>query len=209
MLIAAVLMLTAMLVLMRCFVIVKLAFVGLFLLISLFQYLRGKVHVPVRGPLLNFYTSIALIGLVWSLVGLLYPHNFLDGILNSMRLYVLWSCAFFVLYQLLRSIDTFKVFDRAIVIAGIIVPAINLTALYSVVTGKLRLPEFILDQMNLEIGFGNGVPQFSSANIISLFVILPYLLTLHFRTDFKTTKLTKLALFVSLILATASGRRTL
>src|SRR5260370_17389633 len=99
----------------------------------------------------------------------------------------------------------------AVVMAGILVPFINFVAPYDPLNGGGLISEGIRQELNLEIGFGDGYIQISSENIIAMFVIVPYLLSLQFRADSgkSNSLLTKLALALSLVFVVVSGRRAL
>src|SRR5205085_4987311 len=115
-------------------------------------------------------------------------HNYAKGNLDGFKLYALWSLVFLVLYTLLRNVDSLKVFHRAIVLAGILVPLMNLLG--------VRYPDFFSDpDMVMVAGTGHGVRQFSSSNIASLFIITPYLVTMQLMG--KTSKWAKLSLLLS------------
>jgi hypothetical protein len=83
--------------------------------------------------------------------------------------------------------------------------------LYDQVVGLGLIPDGMREQLALEIGLGDGYVRFSTANIISMFLIAPYLLSLQFRADAESsnTFLTKLALLLSLTFVVLSGRRAL
>lgn len=73
------------------------------------------------------------------------------------------------------------------------------------------IPDGIRQELELEIGIGGGFIQFNSLNIISMFLVAPYLIVMQFRSDAgkANSVLTKLALALSLILVVLSGRRAL
>src|SRR5258708_2838423 len=84
------------------FVVVKLLFLALFLLAAILNgTLRRRFVVYPR--LVAFYLSMCVAGIAWAIVGLLNPGNYVLGVFDALRLYVIWSVAFLVLYSLLRS----------------------------------------------------------------------------------------------------------
>jgi hypothetical protein len=208
--IAGTLMIASMLTLMRSFLPVKLCFVALFLFTSVWTGFF-KTRVVLYDRLIWFYAYVSFVAAIWALIGVFHPGNFVQGNLDAFKLYVVWSGAFLVLYTLLRSIHSLTVMHHGFVLAGILVPLINLIGLRDDLSGSSVLPTFVRGQLNLEIGFERGYYQFDSANLISMFLVAPYLLALQFRADAtdKRPVLTRLALALSLILVILSGRRAL
>jgi O-antigen ligase len=197
--------------LMRSYLAIKLFFLALFLLAFLVSLYLGKARVLICPRLVRFYLCTGLAGLAWAFVGVLDPANYRQGVLDALKLYVVWSAAFCVLFTLLRSMPSLRVLHAAMVMAGILIPIINLAALYGHLGGTSLIPESVQEELNMEVGYGRGYFQFSSNNIISMFLIAPYLLSLQFRADAgKSNSLsTKLALALSLIFVVVSGRRAL
>lgn len=197
-------MIAALLTLMRSLIWVKLGLVVLFLIAAFVKQKR----ITFERPILFFYLFTALAGTVWSIVGLVRHGNYAQGNFDAVRLYVLWSIAFCLLYSRLRSLESpLVVFHKAIVLAGILVPLINFVTLYN----PSLIPESLRTEMAIEIGYGEGYLAFASANIISMFVIAPYLIALQFRKDSGQLNnwTAKLSLLLSLALVVISGRRAL
>lgn len=207
----AIMMIASMATLVRAYVVVKLFFLALFLLAAIVNVVFSRTRIIVYRRLVWFYVGIGMAGLVWALVGVLHPANYIQGDLEALRLYVVWSVAFVVLYTLLRAEQSLHIMHSAMVVAGILIPLINFLGLYDQLSGLGFISEGIRQELNMEIGFGHGYFQFSSENIQVMFLIAPYLLSLQFRTGAgkSNSLLTKLALMLSLILVVISGRRAL
>jgi len=207
----AVMMIASMATLVQSYVAVKLFFLALFLATSMVNIVFGRTRFVVRRRLAFFYLCIGEAGVVWAFVGLLHHGNYDQGVLEALRLYVLWSAAFVVLYTLLRAGPSLRIFHTAIVTAGILIPFINFVGLYDQFSDARLISEGIRQQLDMRIGFGNGFIQITSHNIALMFLIAPYLLSLQFRADAGKSNsiLTKLALVLSLILVAVSGRRGL
>ena len=196
---------------MRAYLVIKLCFLALFLLAFLVNIYLGRNRIIVYRRLVWFYLWISMAGLVWGFVGLLHPSNYLQGNLDALRLYVVWSAAFIVLYTLLRAAPSLDIMHKAMVIAGILIPLINFVALYDQFNGGGFISEGIRQELDMEVGWGDGYLQFGGMDIIAMFVIAPYLLSLQFRSDARKSNsvLTKLALALALIFVVLSGRRAL
>jgi hypothetical protein len=207
----AVLMIASMAILMRSYLAIKLFFVALFLLGCVVKLALGKVKVVVHQRLGWFYLWISIIGAAWSFLGMVRAENYLQGSFEAFRLYVVWSGAFAVLYLMLRARASLRIMHMSMVLAGILIPVINLLGLYDQLSGLGLISDAIREELGMEIGFGYGYAQYSSANILILFLIAPYLLALQFRSDAgKSNSIwTKIALLLSLTLVVLSGRRAL
>ena len=208
--ISAILLLASSALFVLSFLVVKLFFLTLFLGAALFDvFRRGRITLQPR--LLYFYGLLSIAGLVWAIVGLQHPGNFTVGIFDSVRLYVVWSAAFVVFYTLLRTVPSLSLLHTALVLAGIGIALINVTALADTYWNWGLVPTDFREALVLHIGIHDGYVQMTTVNIASLFLIVPYLLTLQLRADAgsSNSKLTKLSLFLCLVLTALSGRRAL
>jgi hypothetical protein len=208
---SAVMFIASMATLVQSYVTIKLFFLSLFLFIFLVNFLLRKTRIVVYRRLVWFYVWIGVAGVVWALVGVLSPGNYVQGDLEAFRLYVVWSGAFLVLYTLLRAGPSLRILHTAVVMAGILIPLVNFLGLYDQFSGLGLISEGIQKELDMRIGFGDGFIQITSQNIGVMFLIAPYLLSLQFRADAgkSNSMLTKLALVLSLILVAVSGRRAL
>ncbi len=207
----AVMLIASLATLVQSYVAIKLSFLALFLLAFMVNVALRRTGIVVYGRLVWFYVWIGMAGLVWALVGVLHPGNYVQGNLEALRLYVVWSAAFFVLYTLLRAGPSLHVMHTAMVIAGILIPMINFVGVYDEFSGLGLISEGIRQELDARVGFGDGYIQIASHNIGVMFLIVPYLLSLQFRTEAgkSNSKLAKVALVLSLILVALSGRRAL
>jgi hypothetical protein len=206
-----VMMIASMATLMWSYVEIKLLFLSLFILTLTVRVVFKRTRIVFYGRLLWFYTWIGTAGVVWALVGVLHPNNYVQGNLEALRLYVVWSAAFVVLYSLLRATRSLEIFHKAIVTAAILISVINLVGLYDQFYGLGLISEGICQELEMRVGFHEGFIQLTSHNVGIMFLIVPYLLSLQFRTDAgeSNSLLAKLALVLSLILVALSGRRGL
>lgn len=207
----AVMMIASMATLVQSYLAIKLFFLALFLVTSMVNIAFGRTRFIVRRELVFFYLCIGEAGVVWAFVGLLHHGNYDRGVLEALRLYVLWSAAFVVLYTLLRAGPSLRIFHTTIVTAGILIPLINFVGLYDQFSDTRLISEGIRQHLDMRIGFGNGYIQITSRNIDLMFLIVPYLLSLQFRADAarSNSMVAKLALALSLVLVVVSGRRGL
>ena len=207
----AVMLIASMAMLVRSFLAVKLFFMALFVIAVMVNVALGRTRIIIYRRLVRFYLCIGLAGVVWAIVGLLHPANYVQGVFDALRLYVVWSAAFVALFTLLRAKPSLQPMHTAMVIAGILIPVINFVALYDQFNGLGLIPDGTRQELLLDVGFGDGYLQFNSANISTMFVIAPYLLSLQFRADAgkSNSAFTKIALVMSLFLVVLSGRRAL
>jgi hypothetical protein len=195
----------------QSFVIVKLFLLALFLLTAIVSVALRNTRFVVHPRLVLFYLWIGVAGIVWAIVGLLHPGNYVQGVLDALRLYVIWSAAFVVLYTLLRAQPSLGLLHAALVLSAILISVINLVGLADQIGSWGLISDDIRKELELYVGLHVGYIQINSVNIGALFVIVPYLLSLQFRADAGNTNsaLTKLALVLSLVLVAVSGRRAL
>ena len=208
---AAVMMIASMATLVQSYVAIKLFFLALFLLAFLVDVYLKRTRIVVYRRLAWFYLWIGVAGVTWALVGLFHPPNHFQGILEALRLYVVWSAAFVVLYTFLRAGPSLKIMHTAMVTAGILIPVINFVGLYDQYSRLGLISDSIRQELDMQVGFHDGYIQITSQNIDVMFLIVPYLLSLQFRADAgkSNSRLTKLALGLSHILVVVSGRRAL
>jgi hypothetical protein len=197
--------------LVQSYVVLKLFFLALFLLTAIFNLAVKKTKFVVHLRLLSFYLWIGVAAIVWAIVGLLHPGNYVQGVFDALRLYVTWSAAFVVLYTLLRAEPSLGLLHAALVLSAILISVINLLGLADEIGSWSLISESIRQELELNVGIHDGYIQITSNNIGALFLIVPYLLSLQFRADAhkSNSMLTKLALVLSLILVAVSGRRAL
>jgi hypothetical protein len=207
----AVMLIVSMATLVHAYFLIKVSLIVVFLLAFALNVFLRRIDIVVYQRLVVFYLCIAIIGIVWAIVGFLYPSNYVQGVLDALRLYVMWSAAFAVLYTLLRAGPSLHSMHQALCVAGILIPLLNLVALYDLFSGSGLIPASVRQELALEIGIGDGYVHLGSVNITSMFVIAPYLLAVQFRADAhkSTSTLTKIALVLSLVLVVLSGRRAL
>jgi len=193
----------------RSFVFVKLFFLALFLLPSIPDIVADRKFVTYPR-LVWFYLAIAITGVVWGILGLV-QRNSVVGVTEALRLYVLWSFAFWALYSLLRSKGSLQSIHTAMIAAGIIIPVINFVGLIDYIAGWGLVSDDVRKALELRIGLHPGYVHITSNNIGALFLIVPYLLHLQFRTDAgnANSRHAKLSLALCLILGALSGRRAL
>jgi hypothetical protein len=208
--IAAACFMTSVAVLLQAYLVVKVAFLLVFLGLAGWNVAK-RANVVVYPRLLAFYLVIGLAGLTWAVVGLLYGANFEAGAIEGIRLYGLWSLAFVVLFTLLRAEPSLLLIHLVMITAGIGIAVVNLFGLLDFAMGWGFVSAGFRDALNLGVGIGEGYIQITSKNIGPLFLIIPYLLTQAFRTDAPTrwSWATRIALVLTLATAIASGRRAL
>ncbi len=81
--------------LVQSHVIVKLSFLGLFLYFFAYQVMQRRLAIRLQPKLFWFYSWYIAVAIIWAIVGLLYPGNYNQGVLEAVQLYVVWSLAFY------------------------------------------------------------------------------------------------------------------
>lgn len=205
-----ILLVAAMATFAESFRILRLSLLMLFVLASAIDILRGKTLL-IHSSLVSFYLWMCVAAITWALVGLMHSSNYVLGVFDALRLYVIWSFVFLLLFSLFRSVMTFKNIHVAFVASGILISLINFVGLTDQIANWGLIPAGILEALELRVGIHDGYIQITSRNIGPLFFIVPYLIALQFRADAKGTNsaFTKLSLLLSVLLVAVSGRRAL
>jgi len=207
---STVLFIVAIATFVQALLVLKLVVLSLFLSIATVDALvrRRRLLYP---RILWFYAIVGIIGAAWALVGLWRPGNYVMGVLDAVRLYVGWSAAFVVILSIMRATVSLSTVHAGLVWGGILISLVNAVAVADQLLGWGLIGVEIRQEMYLSIGILDGFARINSINIGSLFLILPYLLTLQFLPDSRApnTLTSKVALILCLGLAAASGRRAL
>ena len=97
------------------------------------------------------------------------------------------------------------------IVSGILICAINFFGVGNQLGGWGLIPAQARESLSLLVGIHDGYVQITSNNIGSLFVIVPYLISLQFRSDASEANsvTAKVSLVLCLILVAISGRRAL
>jgi len=190
----------------RSFIELKLVFLVLFI----FSYPLSSRRLTIYPEVIIFYCFVALIGSIWSVIGI-FNGGALHGISDSFRLWVFWSFAYMIIITLLRNDDKMKIIHIAITLSGILIFLINIFGLCNYYFNLGLISQDILKELKLNFGIHKGYIQITSHNIGSLFFIIPYLISIHFRQDADrlSSSLTKISLLFTVLLAAISGRRAL
>lgn len=201
--------LISMMVIPRSYLFVKLAFLFLFLISFIIQLYRKQTLILNRNVFI-FYGLIVFIGASWSLIGF-FNGGSTSGIFANFRLWVIWGVCYSIVILIFIQRNTLPLIHKAVVFSGILITIINFIGLYGTYLGMHFFPESFLKELDLRIGFHEGYVQITSQNIGSLFFIIPYLIAIQFRKDTArlNSNLTKLSLFLCLLLVIFSGRRAL
>lgn len=196
--------------LVQSYVLVKLAFLAAFLLAAAWSVLRGR-SVAVHPRLVLFYASLGVLGIVWALIGLQHGANHVTGATDAVRLYVVWSAAFLLMYTLLRAERSLEVWHWSMVWAGIAISLLNLAGLADTYFGLGLMPQSMRVELDLFVAARDGFFQITSQNIGTMFVVVPYLMASELRADStgRYRWLSRLALVLALSVVALAGRRAL
>jgi hypothetical protein len=207
--VSTVLFLCAIMSFPRSYLVAKLVCLSIFMLIHLIDY-RWISHFRINSRILIFYVCVAIGGMVWSFVGLAKSGE-PQAAVEALRVYVAWSMAYFLIVTLLRNGDGLKCLHSAIVLAGLLVAAVNIVGIFDSLAGLGIFSQSVRRELNLNIGFYEGYVQVSSHNIGSLLFLTPYLIAIQFCGNTKELngRLTKWSLAACLLVAALSGRRAL
>lgn len=190
----------------RSFIVIKLVLLVLFV-ISYFIYSR---KIKIFYEIIIFYSIVALIGIIWSIIGIVNGGS-LQGVFDNFRLYFFWSFMYMFIFTIIRNEEDIEILHWAIVYSGILIFLINLFGLANYYYDLGLISEELTKKLVMNIGIHKGYIQITSHNIGSLFFIVPYLISVNFRRDSEKIKssLTKISLICAILIAVLSGRRAL
>lgn len=190
----------------QSFFVLKLPFLGVVLAWFLVLGFRDQWKIRSRA-FFSYYLIFCLMSTVWSVIGL-GKGNSEIAIMESLRVYVVYMAIYCALTIYVSNIDYQSHVD-GIVISGAL--GIGLVAVVTLVDQVLQMdwiPQFVKEEMFLQVGLHDGYVQMNNVNIGMLTFIVPYLLSrlmLSERKD-RHAYLT-LGLVVSLAAALVASRR--
>lgn len=190
----------------QSFLWVKLPFLVLVLAWMLVEGTRDRWKIR-SGAFLPYYLIFGLLSVVWCIVGLARMNPEI-AIVEAMRVYVVYMAIFCALALYVSNLNYQVQADR-IVIAGAF--GIGVVALYALLDHIFQLgwlPQWIEDDMYLQVGLHRGYVQMNNVNIGMLTFIVPYLISrvlLGERNERQTWLL--LGLAVAVVSAVLASRR--
>ncbi len=159
----------------QSFFVLKLPFLGVVFVWFLVMGFRGHWKIRSRA-FLPYYLIFSLISLVWGFIGLIKGNPEI-AILESVRVYVFYMVIYCVL-TIYVSNFYYQPYVDGVVITGAL--GIGLVAVMTLVDQIFQMgwiPEFVKEDMFLELGFHDGYLQMNNVNIGMLTFIVPYLLS--------------------------------
>src|SRR2546423_15643561 len=90
--VAAVIFVASTATFVQSYVAVKLFFLAVFLVAAVGGVALER-RVVVYPRLVVFYLALSVMGIIWAIVGLLHPGNYVVGAFDALRLYCVWSVA--------------------------------------------------------------------------------------------------------------------
>lgn len=190
----------------RSFILLKLVLLFLFV----FSYFFASRKIKVYYEVIIFYSIVASIGIIWSIIGIINGGS-LQGVFDNFRLYFFWSFMYMFIFTIIRNEENIEILHWALAYSGILIFLINIFGLFNDFFKLGFVSEELTNQLQMRVGIHKGYIQITSHNIGSLFFIVPYLVSFIFRKDSAklNSNLTKLSLICSILIAALSGRRAL
>lgn len=189
----------------RSYSIVKAPFLVLFAVLALFI-----IGLKVRLSILFFYLSLSIVGLIGVSQGLA-SGGAAEGILDSFRLWVVWSFVLFTFFNYFSYIRSFNVIDSVVVWSGIFISIINISFTITSYYGYDIFPTPVREALELRVGFHSSYIQLTTHNIGMLFFITPYLIGRFYlkNISYSFSLLHLVSLFLCIVTVIISGRRAL
>lgn len=204
-----VLYLVVSMVLPRSYALFKLPLLFLLFFFSILIFVRSK-RFCISTNVILFYLFVIFYGITWSIIGFVNGGS-LVGIIDNFRLWVIWSIFYFIIVLIFLQRNSLILIHRSVLLSGIFIFCINFLGLLNFYYGLDFLPESLIEELDLKVGFHDGYVQMTTQNIASLFFIIPYLIVIQCRKDSLRFNniFTKIVFILTLLLAIFSGRRAL
>ncbi len=184
----------------------KLPILGMILVWFFVRFLRG--HWKIRSKaFFPYYLIFCFLSIVWSLIGLAKDSSEV-AIVESLRVYVVYMAIYCVLTICISNINYQPYVDGVVVAGGLGVGLVALVTLVDQILQMDLLPQFVKDDMFLQVGFHDGYLQMNNVNIGMLAFIVPYLISRLMLSDRKDRNAyIAVGLVVSVSAAIAASRR--
>jgi hypothetical protein len=157
---------------------------------------------------LMYYVYFSIIIIIWAFLSLI-KGNPVIAIIDALRLYIvfMWSYALIVVY--ISNVNYEKYLPVIFSLAAIIIASINFYVVGDAVLELDSIPNFIKNEMLLEIGIHEGYTQLNSLNIGILSFITPFLISILLLNPKRNPYIVIVALFVSILAVALASRRAI
>lgn len=159
----------------QSFMLIKLPFLGMALLGIVLEGSSGRWKVRSEA-FLPYYLVFGLLTVIWCLIGLIRGNPTI-AILEAFLVYVVYMGIYCALTIYVSNVDYEAHIDRIIVVGAFGIGAVALYTLFDHAFDLEWLPQFVKEDMFLEIGLHDGYTQMNNVNIGMLTFIVPYLLS--------------------------------
>jgi hypothetical protein len=184
----------------------KLPFLAVVLAWFLFDGFRGRWKIRSR-EFLPYYLIFCLLSMIWGVIGFAKGNPEI-AIIESLRVYVVYMAIYCALTIYVSNIDYQSHVDGVVVAGGLGIGLVALVTFVDQVFQMDLIPQFIKDEMFLQVGLHDGYVQMNNVNIGMLTFIVPYLLSRLMLSERKDRHaLLMLGLVVSVVAALGASRR--
>lgn len=153
----------------------KLPFLGVVLLWVMVEGARDRWKIRSEA-FLPYYLIFGILTVSWCIVGLIRGNPEIAA-LEALRVYVVYMGGFCALAIYVSSFDYLKYVDRVVVAGAFGICAVAIYALLDIIFQLGWLPEFVKEDMYLQVGVHDGYIQMNNVNIGMLAFIVPYLIS--------------------------------
>jgi hypothetical protein len=184
----------------------KLPFLGVVLTWFLVEGFRCGWKIRSKA-FLPYYLMFCLLSMIWCVIGFAKGNSEV-AIMESLRVYVGYMAIYCALTIYVSNIDFQSHTDGIVIAGGLGIGLVALVTLVDQVFQMDLIPQFIKDEMFLQVGLHDGYVQINNVNIGMLTFILPYLLSRLMLSERKDRHaLVTLGLIVSMAAALIASRR--
>jgi len=159
----------------QSFMALKLPLLAVVLIGMMMEGIRNRWEIRSRA-VQPYYILFCLMSITWAIIGLTKGNDEI-AIMEALRVYVIYMVIYFVLVIFVSNLNYETHVDQIVIIGAL---GIGLVAIYTLADQIVSLgwiPQFIKDEMFLEVGLHDGYVQMNNVNIGMLTFIAPYLLS--------------------------------
>ena len=159
----------------QSFMYLKLPFLGVVLISFVRGGIKGEWTVRSREAIL-YYLVFSILTIVWCMIGLLRGNPPI-AVVEAVRVYLVYMWLYFAVMIYISNLAYQESVDKLVALGAVGIAGFALYAVANQVLSLGWLPEWVEEEMYLQVGLHPGYVQLNNVNIGMLTFILPYLVS--------------------------------
>lgn len=180
--------------------------VFLLFLISTFFILNFKRLPNINLFFLVYFLVVILGACIWSIIGVLNGSE-AKAIFDYLRLFLVFSIVYFVLYYYLTIMYSCRWSDAVIVASSIFISIILFFSILNSLFSWSIIPHSVIDELNLKVGIHEGYTHVLNHNIGMMSFLISYTLSLLFLNSKSSKLILYFTFLISFLAVVLSSRR--